>query len=154
MWYFGHLISEQWQHVDPNRLCGILNFFKSKIQHQFKIFLNLNVGPEAIIRNLYGNTDWFRTEKEVRQSCLLSPCLFNLHTAWEIPGWINYKLESRQAGEIPTTSDMWMISLQWQKEELKSLLMRVKKDCERAGLKLDIKKKLRSWHLAPLLQGK
>ena len=35
---------------------------------------------------------------------------------------------------------MWMISLQWQKEELKSLLMRVKKESERAGLKLDIKK--------------
>ena len=40
------------------------------------------------------------------------------------------------------------------KEELKSLLMRVKEESERAGLKLNIKKKLRSWHPAPLLHGK
>ena len=39
-------------------------------------------------------------------------------------------------------------------QELKSLLMRVKEESERTGLKLNIKKKLRSWHLAPLLQGK
>lgn len=78
VWYVGHLISEQWLHVDTNRLCGILNFSKSKIQHQFKIFLNLNVGQEATVKKLYGNTDWFRIEKEVQQCCLLSPCIFNL----------------------------------------------------------------------------
>ena len=72
---------------------------------------------------------------------------------------MSYKLESRQAGETSTTSDMQMItSLKAEsEEELKNLLMKVKEDSEKASLKLNIKKnpkKLRSWHLAPLIHGK
>ena len=58
-----------------------------------------------------------------------------------MPGWMNHKLESRLLGEISTTSDMQMISPKWQKaKELKSLLMKVKEECEKAGLKLNIQK--------------
>ena len=58
-------------------------------------------------------------------------------------------------GETSAASDMWTIPLMAQgEEELNSLLMRAKEETERAGLKLNLKKKLRSWHLAPLLHGK
>src|SRR5574341_295918 len=58
-----------------------------------------------------------------------------------MPGWMNHKLESRLLGEISTTSDMQMISPKWQKaKELKSLLMKVKEESEKAGLKLNIQK--------------
>ena len=72
---------------------------------------------------------------------------------------MSFKLESRQVEETSTTSYMWMIPLLMaeKEEELKSLLMRVKEENERAGLKINIKKKkkkLRSWHLVPLLHSK
>ena len=62
-----------------------------------------------------------------------------------MPGWINHKLESRLLGEISTISDMQMIPLLMaeNEEELKSLLMRVKEESEKAGLKLNFQKKLR-----------
>ena len=57
----------------------------------------------------------------------------------EMPGWMNHKLESRLLGEISITSDMQMIPPLWQKaEELNSLLMKVKEESEKAGLKLNI----------------
>ena len=63
------------------------------------------------------------------------------NTSCEMPGWMNHKLES----------DMQMMVQS--EEELKSLLIRVKKECERAGLKFNIQK-LRSWHLVTSLHGK
>ena len=48
--------------------------------HLTCLLRNLYVGQEARVRTLYGTTDWFRIEKGVQQSCLLSPCLFNLYT--------------------------------------------------------------------------
>ena len=63
-------------------------------------------------------------------------------TSCEMPGWMNHKLESRFPGEISTTSDMQMIPLLMSEseEELKSLLMKLKKEREKAGLKLNIQK--------------
>ena len=62
-------------------------------------------------------------------------------TSWETLGWMKHKLESRLPGEISITSDMQMIPPQWQKaEELKSLLMKVKEESEKAGLKVNIQK--------------
>ena len=55
-------------------------------------------------------------------------------------GWRKHKLESRLPGEISRTSDMQMTPPLWQKEELKSLLMKVKEESEKVGLKLDIQK--------------
>ena len=58
-----------------------------------------------------------------------------------MPGWMKYKLESRSLGEISITSDMQMTPPLWQKaEELKSLLMKVKEESEKVGLKLNIQK--------------
>ena len=63
-------------------------------------------------------------------------------TSCEMPGWMKYKLESRLPEEISITSDMQMTTPLWQesKEELKSLLMKVKEESEKAGLKLNIQK--------------
>ena len=56
-------------------------------------------------------------------------------------GWMKHNLESRLLGEISPSSDMQMVSPKWQKaEELKSLLMKVKEESEKAGLKLNIQK--------------
>ena len=72
----------------------------------------------------------------------------------EMPGWMKHKLESRLPGETPTTPDMQIIPLiAGSKEELKSLLMRVKEESEKAGLKLNFQK-LRSWHPVPSFHGK
>ena len=63
-------------------------------------------------------------------------------TSCEMPGWMNHMLESRLLGEISTISDMQTIVLYGQKseEELKSLLMKVKEESEKTGLKLNIQK--------------
>ena len=73
-----------------------------------------------------------------------------------MPGWMKHKLESRLSGEISVTSlrnagDSTLMAES--KEELMSLLMKVKQESEKAGLKLNIKK-LRSWYPVPSLHGK
>ena len=68
---------------------------------------------------------------------------------------MKHKLKSRSLGEISITSDMQMTPLMAEsKEELKSFLMKVKEESEKTGLKLNIKKKPRSWHPVPSLPGK
>ena len=61
-------------------------------------------------------------------------------TSCKMPGWMKHKLESRFPGEISITSDMQRTPPLWQKEELKSLLMKVKEESEKGGLKLNIQK--------------
>ena len=68
-----------------------------------------------------------------------------------MPDWMKHKLESRLLGEISITSHTQMTPALWQK--VKSLLMKVKEEYEKAGLKLNIRK-TRSWHLVPSLHGK
>ena len=68
-------------------------------------------------------------------------------------GRMKHKLESRFLGEISITSDMQMTTLLAENEELKSLLMKVKEESEKVGLKFNIQKP-RSWHPVPSLHGK
>ena len=70
-------------------------------------------------------------------------------------GWMKHQLESRFLGEISITSDMQMTPplMAESKEELKSLMMKVKEESDKVGLKLSIKKR-RSWHPVPSLHGK
>ena len=70
-------------------------------------------------------------------------------------GWINHKLELKLPEEISTASDNAddTTLMAESEEELKSLLMKVKEESEKSGLKLNIQKKLRSWHLVPSLHS-
>ena len=61
-------------------------------------------------------------------------------TSCEIPGWMNHKLKSRLLGEVSVASDMQMTPPLWQKAEKLSLLMKVKEESEKAGLKFNIQK--------------
>ena len=77
-------------------------------------------------------------------------------TSHEMLGWMKLKLELRLQGEISIASDMQNDTtlMAESEKELKSLLMKVKEESEKAGLKLNIQKKLRSRHLVPLFPGK
>ena len=71
---------------------------------------------EATVRNGHETTGWFKNGKGVHQSCILSPCLFNLYTEYIMRNTRldESKLESRLPGEIPITSDMQITPRLWQ----------------------------------------
>ena len=129
--------------------------------HLTCLLRNLHVGQEAAVRTLYGATDWFKIEKRLRQDCLPSPCLFNLYSEHIMrnPGLdelqAGIKIGRRNINSLGYVVDNTLAAES--EEELKSLLMTVKEESERASLRLNIKKnktKLRSWHPAPSLHGK
>ena len=126
--------------------------------HLTCLLRNLYAVQEATVRTGYGTIDWFQTGKRVCQGCILSPCLFNLHAQYIMR---NAGLEETQAGikiarrninNLRYADDTTLMAES--EEELKSLLMQVKEESEKVGLKLSIQKTLRSWHLVPSLHGK
>ena len=118
---------------------------------------NLYAGQEAIVRTGHGTTNWFQIGKEYIKAvyCHHAYLTYMQSTLCDMPGWMKHKLESRLSGEISITSDMQTDTtlMAESKEELKILLMKVKQESEKAGLKLNIQK-LKSWHLVPSLHGK
>ena len=81
--------------------------------------------------------DWFQIGKRVRQGCILSPCLFNFHAEYIM--W-NARLDEAQTGikiARKNINNLWYAE---SKKELKNLLMKVKEESEKAGLKLNIQK--------------
>ena len=111
--------------------------------HLIGLLRNLYAGQEATVRTGHGTTDWFQIGKGIRQGCMLSPCLFNLH-AEDIMR--NAGLEEAQAGikiarrNINNLRYADDTTLTVESEELKSLLMKVKEESEKVGLKLNIQK--------------
>ena len=114
-------------------------------------------GEEATVRTEHGTKDWFQIGKGVRQGCILSPCLFNLHAEYNMR---NAGLEEAQAGikisgrninNLRYANDTTLMAES--EEELKSLLMKVKVESEKGDLKLSFRQR-RSWHLVPSLHGK
>ena len=106
---------------------------------------NLLAGQEATVRTGHGQLDWFKIGKGVRQGCILSPCLFNLYTEYIMR---NAGLEEAQAGmkiagrninNLRFADDTTLMAES--EEELKSLLMKVKEESEKVGLKLNIQKR-------------
>ena len=85
--------------------------------HLTCLLRNLYAGQEATVKTGHGTIDWFQIGKEVRQGCILSPCLFNLYEEYIMrnAGLDEAQLESRLPGEISIASDMQMTPPLWQK---------------------------------------
>ena len=112
--------------------------------HLICLLRNLYAGREATVRTGHGTTDWFQIGKGVCQGCILSPCLFNLYAEYIMR---NTGLEETQAGikiagininHLRYADDTTLMAES--EEELKSLLMKVKEESEKVGLKLNIQK--------------
>ena len=111
--------------------------------HLTCLLRNLYAGQETTVRTGHGTTDWFKIGKGVHQGCILSPCLFNLYAEYIMQ---NARLDEAQAGieiagriisNLRYADD---ITLMAESNELKSLLMKVKEESEKVGLKLNIQK--------------
>ena len=133
--------------VDHNNLRQILKEM-GIADHLTCLLRNLSAGQEAKVRNGHGTTDWFQIGKGVCQSCILSPCLFNLYADEAQTG---IKISGININNLRYADDTTLMAES--KEELKSLLMKVKEKSEKVDLKLTFRK-LRSWHLVPSLHGK
>ena len=100
---------------------------------------NLYAGQEATVRTGHGTTDWFQIGKGVRQSCIWSPCLFNLYAEYIMrkaeleEAQAGLKIAERNVNNLRYTDDTTLIAEG--EEELKSLLMKVKEESEKVGLK-------------------
>ena len=109
-------------------------------------------------QQLHETMDWFQIGKVVCQGCILSPCLFNSYAEnimWNArlnEAQARIKIAGRNINNLRYADDTTLMAES--KEELRNLLMKVKEESEKAGLKLNIKKKQRSWHLVPSLHGK
>ena len=107
------------------------------------ILRNMNAGQEVTVRTEHETTDWFKIGKEYDKAvyCHLAYLNYMQSISYEMPGWMNNKLESRLPTEISTTSEMQCYHSKAESdEELKSLLMRVKENSEKAGVKVNIQK--------------
>ena len=122
--------------------------------HLTYLLRNLNADQEATVRTGHGTTDWFQTGKGVRQDCILSPCLFNLYAEYIIRNTELYeaqdgiKIARRNINNLRYADDTTFMAER--KEELTSLLMKVKEESGNVGLKLNIQKT----NLVPSLHGK
>ena len=130
--------------VDHNKLWKILQEMGIP-DHLTCLLRNLYAGQEATVRTRLGTTNWFQIRKGVRQSCILSPCLFNLYAVYIMQ---NARLDEAQAGikiarrninNLRYANDTTLMAEN--KEELKGLLMKVKQESEKAGLKLNTEKR-------------
>jgi len=109
--------------------------------HLTCLLRNLYAGQEATVRIRRGTTDWFQIGKGVHQSCILSPCLFNLYAEYIMrntgldEAQAGIKIAGRNINNLRYADDTTLMA---KIEELKSLLMKVEEESEKAGLKLNI----------------
>ena len=129
--------------MDHNKLWKILQEMGIP-DHLNCLLRNLYAGQEATVRTGHGTTDWFQIGKGIHQGCILSPCLFNLYAEYIVR---NTGLEEAQAGikiagrhinNFRYADDTTLMAES--EEELKSLLMKMKEESEKVGLKLNIQK--------------
>ena len=103
---------------------------------------NLYAGQEATVRTGHGTTDWFQIGKGLCQGCILSPCLFNLYAEYIMQNTgldeaqARIKTAGRNINNLRYAEDTTLMVES--EEELKSLLMKVKEESEKAGLKFNI----------------
>ena len=142
--------------VDHNKLWKILKEMGIPVQLAC-LLRNLSAGQEATVRTGHG-TDWFQIGKGVHQGCILSPSLFNFYAEYIM--W-NTGLDESQTGIKIARRNININNLRYaddttlkaESEELKSLLMKVKKESEKVGLKLNIQK-TKIMASSPIIHGK
>ena len=129
--------------VNHNKLWEIMK--EMGIPDHLTCFLrNLCAGQEATARTGHGTTNWFQIGKGVRQGCILSPCLFNFYAqhimrnARQEEAQAEIKIAGRNVNNHRYADDSTLMAES--EEELKSFLMKVKEECEKAALKLNIQK--------------
>ena len=128
--------------VDHNKLWKILK--EMGIPDDLTCLLrNLYAGQEATVRTGHGTTDWFQIGTGVRQGCILSPCLFNFYAEYIMrntgldEAQAAIKIARRNINNLRYADDTTLMA---ESEELKSLLMKVKEESGKVGLKLNIQK--------------
>ena len=129
--------------VDHNKLWKILKEMGIP-DHLICLLRNLYTDQEATVRTRHGITDWFQIGKGVCQGCILSPCLFNFYAEYIMR---NTGLDEAQAGIKIARRNINNLRyadgttlMAESEEELKSLMMKVKVESEKVGLKLNIQK--------------
>jgi len=134
--------AKAFDYVDHNKLWKILKEMGIP-DHLTCLLRNICAGQEATVRTGHRTTDWFQIGKGVRQGCILSPCVFNFYAEYIMR---NAGLDEEQAGikiagrninNLRYADDSTLMA---ESEELKSLLMKVKEESEKVGLKLNIQK--------------
>ena len=111
--------------------------------HLTCLLRNLYAGQEATVRTGHGTTDWFQIGEGVHRGFILSPCLFNLYAEYIMrnagvdEAQAGIKTAGRNINNLRYADDT---TLKAESEELKSLLMKVKEESEKVGLKLNIQK--------------
>ena len=129
--------------VDHNKLWKILKQMGIP-DHLTCLLRNLYADQEATGRTGHETTDWFQIGKEVCQGCILSPCLFNLYAEYILwnagpdEAQAGIKIARRNINNLRYADDTTLMTES--EEELKSLLMKVKEESEKVGLKLNIQK--------------
>ena len=112
--------------------------------HLICLLRNLYAGQEATVRTGHGTTDWFQIGKAVHQGCILSPCLSNFYAEYIIRNagleetQTGIKIAERNINNLRYADDTTLMAES--EEELKSLLMKVKEESKKVGLKLNIQK--------------
>ena len=112
--------------------------------HLTCLLRNLYAGQEATVRTQHGTMDWFQIGKGVCPGCILSPCLFNLYARYIMrnagldEAQARIMMAGRNINNLRYADDTTLMAES--EEELKSLLMKVKGESEKAGLKLNIQK--------------
>ena len=112
--------------------------------HQTCLLRKLYAGQEGTIRTGHGITDWFQEGKGVCQGCILSPCLFNLYAEYIMrnagldEAQAGIKIAGRNINHLRYADDTTL--MEESEEKLKNLMMKVKEESDKVGLKLNIQK--------------
>ena len=141
--YFFIVYAKAFDCVDHNKLWKILQEIGIP-DHLTCLLRNLYAGQEATVRTGKGTVDWFQIGKGVYHGCILSPWLFNLYAEYIMKNagvdeaQDGIKIARRHINNFRYTDDITLMSEN--EEEIKSLLMKVKEESEKVGIKLNIQK--------------